>query len=94
MSGTIAVDTAHMRAAAEELAGANVGADPRSRMADPGSRRALLAVERFVEYWDPALSTMTETLDALAGSLSAAAGAYELRDAVSAGTFDGRVHAF
>lgn len=94
LTGAIAADTAWMRTGAEALSSANVERTRLVVQGAPGSPRSLAAVERFVEYWDPALSAMTDALDALAGGIASAAAAYELRDAISAGTFDGQAHAF
>ncbi|SEH96845.1 MULTISPECIES: hypothetical protein [unclassified Leifsonia] len=94
MSGRVAVDTGRLRAWGQLLSEAQ--AERGRRVADGrdiGSGASVSAVERFTEYWVPAVSVVADTVDALATAARSAADAYERRDAKSASSFDGGARA-
>ncbi|WP_090039267.1 MULTISPECIES: hypothetical protein [unclassified Leifsonia] len=94
MSEEVAVDTGQLRAAAQVLAQAS---DPR-RMSGVeasylGSAVAADAFERFEEYWPPARSLLTSSVDAMKRALIAAADGYERRDTEDAQQFQRGIRA-
>ena len=95
MSGKVAVDTAQLRGVAGALTRAN---EPHvrpvvdvGRLGSPGAGHA---VEGFEDFWGDGQETLTSGLEGLRDALSAAAGAYEQRDAEAASRFGEGGHAF
>ena len=88
MSRRVHVDPDQLRRGGQSLQQANVERwSPPPAPGSLGAPGSMGAFERFDGYWQPALSTVGESVDALRTALVSAADVYERRDAESAAAF-------